>query len=81
MSDDVLLVITGEFRRTPLINNKAGRVHWGGICPLLLAGGGLNMGQEIGESDRTGVSALSDPITTAQLTSTIPHTLVDPSEV
>ena len=81
MSDDVLLVITGEFGRTPRINNKAGRDHWGGICPLLLAGGGLNMGQVIGQSDRAGRKPLSDPITTAQLTSTILHTLVDPGEV
>ena len=81
MSDDVLLVITGEFGRTPRINNKAGRDHWGGICPLLLAGGGLNMGQVIGQSDRAGRKPLSDPITTAQLTSTILHTLVDHGEV
>ncbi|MEC7567262.1 MAG: DUF1501 domain-containing protein [Planctomycetota bacterium] len=81
MSDDVLLVITGEFGRTPRINNKAGRDHWGGICPLLLAGGGLNMGQVIGQSDKTGGKPISEPVTTAQLTSTILHTLVDPGEV
>jgi hypothetical protein len=81
MSDDVLLVITGEFGRTPRINNKAGRDHWGGICPLVLAGGGLNMGQVIGQSDKTGGKPISEPVTTAQLTSTILHTLVDPGEV
>ncbi len=81
MSDDVLLVITGEFGRTPRINNKAGRDHWGGICPLLLAGGGLNMGQVIGKSDKTGGKPISEAVTTAQLTSTILHTLVDPGEV
>ena len=81
MSDDVLLVITGEFGRTPRINNKAGRDHWGGICPLLLAGGGLNMGQVIGQSDKNGGKPISEAVTTAQLTSTILHTLVDPGEV
>ena len=81
MSDDVLLVITGEFGRTPRINKKAGRDHWGGICPLLLSGGGLNMGQVIGRSDKTGGKPISEPVTTAQLTSTILHTLVDPGQV
>jgi hypothetical protein len=81
MSDDVLLVITGEFGRTPLINKNAGRDHWGGICPLVLSGGGLNMGQVIGQSDKIGGKPVSDPVTTAQLTSTILHTLVDPGEV
>ena len=81
MADDVLLVVTGEFGRTPRINSKAGRDHWGGICPLLLSGGGLNMGQVIGQSDRTGGKPISEPATTAQLTSTILHTLVDPGQV
>ncbi|MBT6848061.1 MAG: DUF1501 domain-containing protein, partial [Planctomycetaceae bacterium] len=81
MSDDVLLVITGEFGRTPQINKKAGRDHWGGICPLLLSGGGLNMGQVIGQSDKAGGKPITEPVTTAQLTSTILHTLVDPGAV
>ena len=81
LSDDVLLVITGEFGRTPKINSKAGRDHWGSLSPLVLAGGGLNMGQVIGQSDKIGGSPLSDPISTAALTATILHTLVDPAIV
>ena len=81
LSDDVLLVITGEFGRTPKINTKAGRDHWGGLSPLVLAGGGLNMGQVIGQSDKIGGSPLSEPISTAALTATILHTLVDPGIV
>ena len=79
--DDTLLVITGEFGRTPKINSKAGRDHWGSLSPLVLAGGGLNMGQVIGQSDKIGGSPLSDPISTAALTATILHTLVDPAIV
>ena len=48
--DDTLLVITGEFGRTPRVNKNAGRDHWGRLCTLALAGGGMNMGQVIGKS-------------------------------
>ncbi|MDA1013184.1 MAG: DUF1501 domain-containing protein, partial [Planctomycetota bacterium] len=47
---NVLLVITGEFGRTPKINKNAGRDHWAPLSTLALAGGGLKMGQVIGES-------------------------------
>ena len=48
--DDTLLVVTGEFGRTPRVNKNAGRDHWGRLCTLMLAGGGLRMGQVIGKS-------------------------------
>ncbi|MBC8324139.1 MAG: DUF1501 domain-containing protein [Verrucomicrobia subdivision 3 bacterium] len=48
--DNTLLVVTGEFGRTPRVNKNAGRDHWGRLCTLMLAGGGLNMGQVIGKS-------------------------------
>ena len=48
--DDTLLVVTGEFGRTPRVNSKGGRDHWGRLCTLMLAGGGLTMGQVIGKS-------------------------------
>ena len=48
--DDTLLVVTGEFGRTPRVNKNAGRDHWGRLCTLMLAGGGLTMGQVIGKS-------------------------------
>ena len=48
--DDTLLVVTGEFGRTPRVNSKGGRDHWGRLCTLMLAGGGLEMGQVIGKS-------------------------------
>jgi hypothetical protein len=50
LSDNILLVITGEFGRTPKINRNAGRDHWAPLSTLALAGGGLRMGQVIGES-------------------------------
>jgi hypothetical protein len=46
----ILLVITGEFGRTPKVNGGAGRDHWAPLSTLAIAGGGLQMGQVIGES-------------------------------
>ena len=79
MLDDTLVVITGEFGRTPKINTKGGRDHWGRLCTLALAGGGLKMGQVIGESsDKIEVPATT-PITPQDLMATIFHMYgVDP---
>ena len=56
LSDKILLVACGEMGRTPKINKAGGRDHWGNLAPLLLAGGGLKMGQVVGRSSRTGAS-------------------------
>lgn len=71
--DDTLVVITGEFGRTPKINTKGGRDHWGRLCSLALAGGGLNMGQVIGESSRKIEVPETTPITPQDLMATIFH--------
>lgn len=71
--DDTLVVVTGEFGRTPRINKKGGRDHWGRLCTLALAGGGLRMGQVVGESsDRIEVPATT-PITPQDVMATILH--------
>jgi hypothetical protein len=79
LSDKILLVITGDFGRTPKINNRGGRDHWANLCTLALAGGGLQMGQVIGRSSRKNDIPNSDPITPANLMGTIAHTLFDVS--
>ncbi len=81
LSDKILLVCCGEMGRTPKLNNRAGRDHWGRLAPLLLSGGGLNMGQVIGESTRDAGEPNSEPVTKADLVSTIMHTLFDVSQV
>jgi uncharacterized protein (DUF1501 family) len=81
LSEKVLLVITGEFGRTPRINKKAGRDHWGHQCTLALAGGGLKMGQVIGQSDRTASRPATDPIGVPELMSTVMHTLFNIGEL
>jgi hypothetical protein len=77
LSDKVLLVITGEFGRTPKINAKAGRDHWGNLCTLAFSGGGLPMGQVIGASDRTASVPAAEPVTSANVLATVMHTLFD----
>ena len=75
LSEKILLVITGEFGRTPRINKNGGRDHWGNLCTLAFVGGGLRMGQVVGRSDRTGSHPASEPISSENVLSTIMHTL------
>lgn len=81
LSDNILLVITGEFGRTPRVNKNGGRDHWGNLCTLAFAGGGLQMGQVIGKSDRTGSQPAVDPISSTNVLATIMHTLFDIGQV
>lgn len=71
LSEKILLVITGEFGRTPRINKNAGRDHWAPLSTLALSGGGLKMGQVIGESDSKVTRPLSRPITPQDLMATV----------
>jgi hypothetical protein len=75
LSDKILLVITGEFGRTPRINGSAGRDHWGPLCTLALAGGGLRMGQAIGESSERIETPRTTPIYPKDLMATVFHVL------
>ncbi|MSU76459.1 MAG: DUF1501 domain-containing protein [Gemmataceae bacterium] len=77
LSDKVLTIVTGDFGRTPMINARGGRDHWASLCTLALFGGGLRMGQVIGQSDRQNRAPASAPIGPGNLMSTIMHTLFD----
>jgi len=77
LSDKVLLVISGDFGRSPKINKKGGRDHWAKLGTLAFAGGGLKMGQVIGKSDVGVGSPATAPIKPAELMSTMMHTLFD----
>ncbi len=81
LSKKILLVCCGEMGRTPRINNRGGRDHWGSLAPLLLSGGGLNMGHVVGQSTRDASTPLTEPMTNKHLISTIMHTLFDPGLV
>jgi hypothetical protein len=75
--DRVLVIVTGDFGRTPKINKDGGRDHWANLCTLAFFGGGLNLGQVIGRSDRTNSQPASDPISTPNLMATVMHALFD----
>jgi hypothetical protein len=81
LSDRILLVCCGEMGRTPRVNKNGGRDHWGNLGPLLLHGGGLKMGQVVGQSARDGGTPASDPVTLRNLIATIMHTLFHIGEV
>lgn len=65
-------VVTGEFGRSGLDKNL-GRHHQAKLCPLVLAGGGLEHAQVVGRSDRRGSEPASEPVTIADLHATIMH--------
>lgn len=49
--DSTSILVTGEFGRTPKINNNAGRDHWSRAMCSLMAGGDVRAGQVVGETD------------------------------
>ena len=63
LSDRTLLIITGEFGRTPKVKDNGGRDHWPRLSTLAFAGGGLRMGQVIGRSSAKAEEPRSDPVT------------------
>lgn len=69
--DETLVIVMGEFGRTPKLNTQGGRDHWPRVFSVLLAGGGIRGGQVIGSSDATGESPKDRPITPADLAATI----------
>lgn len=81
LEQDILLVITGEFGRTPRINGGAGRDHWAPLSTLALAGGGLKMGQVIGESNAKAEVPKTTPITPQDLMATVFHVLGIPQDL
>jgi uncharacterized protein (DUF1501 family) len=81
LGEDVLLVVTGEFGRTPRINSSAGRDHWAPLSTLALAGGGLKMGQVVGESTAKAEVPKSNAISPQDLMATVFHVLGLPQDL
>ena len=81
LTDDILLVITGEFGRTPRVNNSAGRDHWAPLSTLALSGGGLRMGQTVGESNARAEVPRTTPITPQDLMATVFSVLGMPQDL
>ncbi|MCZ6795873.1 MAG: DUF1501 domain-containing protein [Planctomycetota bacterium] len=77
LEDRILLVITGDFGRTPRINKRGGRDHWSSLSTLVLAGGGLRTGQVVGRSARRADVPTTEPVKPENLLATILHVLFD----
>tara|TARA_R100000315_G_C5188086_1_gene109512 strand:- start:39 stop:866 length:828 start_codon:yes stop_codon:yes gene_type:complete len=72
LSDKTLVLVTGEFGRTPKIDgNAGGRGHFPAAFSLLLSGCGLNSGMCVGETDRVAMSCVDGRYTPEDLTQTI----------
>ena len=77
LSEKILLIITGEFGRTPKVKPDGGRDHWPRLSTLALAGGGLRMGQVVGDSNAKAEEPRRDPVTPDHLLATVMHVLFD----
>jgi uncharacterized protein (DUF1501 family) len=67
---DTLVIMMGEFGRSPVVNADAGRDHWTNVMSLVLAGGGLRHGQVIGSTDARGGEIRSGPVRPQDLAAT-----------
>jgi uncharacterized protein (DUF1501 family) len=75
MLDETLLIMTGEFGRTPKFNAEGGRDHWPHVFSVLAAGGGIRGGQAYGSSTPDGAYPAADKCTPADLAATLYHCL------
>ncbi len=81
----ILVVVTGEFGRTPQLrrgppDNSIGRDHWPDAYSTLVSGGGLRMGQVVGATNARGEHPTTSPVTPQDLLATIyRHLGIDPS--
>jgi uncharacterized protein (DUF1501 family) len=76
LARQTLLLMMGEFGRTPRINKNAGRDHWHHCYSVLLAGGGIRPGIVLGRSDRRGAYPVRGRVCTpADLCATVYHCL------
>ena len=83
MLESTLVVVAGEFGRTPHINAMAtnpGRQHWPSCYSAILAGGGIRGGAVYGESDKIGAYVKDKPVRPQDLGATIYHALDIPLE-
>jgi len=79
MLDKTLVVWMGEFGRTPRVNPRAGRDHYPKAFNAVVAGGGVQGGQIIGQTNDAGTEVTERPVTVSDLFRTIYHTLeIDP---
>ncbi|RLS55469.1 MAG: DUF1501 domain-containing protein [Planctomycetota bacterium] len=69
--DSTIVINTGEFGRTPVINKDAGRDHWPDVYSLAICGGGIQRGLVYGASDQRGAYPAANPVSPADLLATV----------
>lgn len=79
--EDTLVIVMGEFGRTPRLNKDAGRDHWPQVQSILLAGAGITGGSVFGSSDRIASAPASNPISPPDLAQTVLHLLGVPASL
>ena len=80
--DTTLVIVLGEFGRTPKINNDAGRDHWSQAMSVMLAGAGIPGGQIIGATDRAGYNAVDRVLSPENFVSSVYKKLgIDPDQM
>jgi len=78
--ESTLVIVIGEFGRSPIMTKTAGRDHWPGVMSFLMAGGGIRGGQVIGATDRRGGSIQERPLGPGDLAATVfKHLGIDPA--
>ena len=78
--DETLVIMMGEFGRTPRFNQYGGRDHWPQCYSAVLAGGGIRGGCVFGASDRIAASVVSDPVSPEDLLATVYRLMgIDPT--
>lgn len=78
--EKTLVVISGEFGRTPRINKNAGRDHWGPAFTVAIGGGGVQGGRAIGASDERAEKPADKPHGPEDLAATMCHLMgIDPA--
>lgn len=85
--EDTLVLVMGEFGRTPKINQGLpgntipGRDHWGDAFSVMIAGGGLRGGQVVGATNSKGEFPVERPLTPGDVLATVYHVLgIDPRQ-
>src|SRR5262249_15483198 len=73
--EKTLVVVMGEFGRTPRMNRDAGRDHWGHTFSMVMGNARMRMGQVIGRSSPPGESVSDRPITPQDVAATVFHHL------
>jgi uncharacterized protein (DUF1501 family) len=73
--DDTIIMMSGEFGRTPRINGGAGRDHWPQAASIFLAGGGMKHGQAVGSTNRNGERPHDRPVHVQHVFHTLYHQL------